>query len=143
MLFVFAFHLVSAMDCTFETAFQKGQEDIEAGSFGANVDRFCQFASDEARNQFPKFYELGRQFGPTLKKAEIRNTPKDQNELDALLKEAKLAISTKELMDRISKSEKTSKSENPDIQDLTKRIDALEAENKRLQEKISEESAKK
>ncbi|MDB5038370.1 MAG: hypothetical protein JWQ35_1898 [Bacteriovoracaceae bacterium] len=140
MLFIFAsLQLLSAMDCTFQTAFEKGAQDVATGSFGSNIDRFCNFASAEDRLNFPKAYELGRQYGPTLKKGEITRIPNDQAELDALLKDAKLSLTTKEIVDRISTAPKGATVDNPDIKNLTKRIETLEEENKKLSEKLKDE----
>lgn len=140
MLSLLAFQIISSLDCNFETAFQKGQQDVEQGSFGANVDRFCSFATDEARKNFPKYYELGRQHGPMLKKAGVFSVPTNQVELDALLKDANLSMTTKEIVDRISKTQANAAPSpgKEEIQNLTKRIESLEEENRKLSERLGE-----
>src|SRR5665213_1607248 len=135
MLLLIAFQIIAAPDCNFQTAFEKGAQDIELGSYGANIDRFCAYETAEPRENFSKNYELGRQYGPRLKKAEITRTPTDQIELDLLLREARLALSTKETAEKISN---TSKNNPQDIQNFSKKIEILKPVDQKLSQKNSE-----
>ncbi len=135
-LILFSVSLIQSVDCDFESAFEKGANDSQIGSFGANLDRYCRYATAEQKVEFPRFYELGRQSGPILKRAGITRTPKSETELEGLLKEARAEISTQEAIKKIAESQNTS-TNNVDFKSLQKRIDALEQENKRLTEQLT------
>lgn len=136
LLLSLSFLLTAALDCDFASAFEKGVTDVETGSFGANLDRYCRWATAAQKKDFLENYQLGRDQGPLLKKAGIKKIPQSTEELDQFLKQARAYVATQEAIEKL-RSTNSAAASPPEIQEILKRLENLEQENKKLTEALS------